>query len=182
MTAVITEEYRALNRKLHESRADYGAGYSTSKWYPHIANFAKGVGARSILDYGCGKGGLGRALSHVIVQGYDPAIPGKDATPEPADMVVCTDVLEHIEPELLDNVLDDLKRCTLKACFLTVATRPAQKILEDGRNAHLIQEKAEWWLPKLMARWELRMFQADTGEFAIFALAKQQTAEARVAA
>jgi hypothetical protein len=44
------------------------------------------------------------------------------------------------------------------------------KTLADGRNAHLIQEPPEWWLPKIMARWDLRLFQAVTGEFAIFAL------------
>jgi hypothetical protein len=64
-------------------------------------------------------------------------------------------VLEHIEPELLDNVLDDLKRCALKGVFLTINMRPAYKTLADGRNAHLIQKPIEWWLPKLMERWDI---------------------------
>ncbi len=104
--------------------------------------------------------------------GYDPAIEGLDDEPEPADLVVCGDVLEHIEPECLDAVLDDLKRCTVKAIFLTVATRPAKKTLSDGRNAHLIQQPAEWWLPKIMQRWELQAFHATVGEFAVFATVK----------
>ena len=69
-------------------------------------------------------------------------------------------MLEHIEPELLDNVLDDLQRVTMGRGFFTVHTGPAVKILPDGRNAHLIQKPASWWLPKFMSRFELTVFQA----------------------
>jgi hypothetical protein len=31
--------------------------------------------------------------------------------------------------------------------------------LSDGRNAHLIQQPPDWWLPKFMSRFELAMFQ-----------------------
>jgi len=161
----IRGSYRDLNRRLHETRPDYGAGIATRQCYGPIGELARNLGAKSILDYGCGKGGLGRALSHMTVIGYDPAIPGLDKRPSPADLVVCTDVLEHIEPECLDEVLDDLMRCAAKGVFLTVATRPAQKVLEDGRNAHLIQQGADWWVPKLMARWEMWVFQAQADEF-----------------
>lgn len=180
--AVITEDYRRLNSRLHETRPDYGVGHSSSRHYSHIDQMARSLGARSLLDYGCGKGALARALSHLLVEEYDPAIPGKDSPPAPADFVVCTDVLEHIEPDCLDDVLDDLKRCTLKGIFMTIATRPAAKTLEDGRNAHLIQQGPDWWLPKLMARWEMRLFQASTGEFAVFGLSRAATEVRAVAA
>jgi hypothetical protein len=72
---------------------------------------------------------------------------------------VSLDVLEHIEPECLDDVLDDMKRCTLKGVFLSVSLVTAGKTLPDGRNAHLIVEPIEWWLPKLMARWDLMSVQ-----------------------
>ena len=49
----------------------------------------------------------------------------------------------------LDAVLADLNRVTKRCIFLTVATGPAVKVLDDGRNAHLIQQPMEWWLPKL---------------------------------
>jgi len=163
-----TESYRALNRQLHEERPDYGA--LGVKWAAQVQDIARAVDAKTILDYGCGKGSLGRALSHLLVMNYDPAMPGLDATPDPADLVVCTDVLEHIEPDCLNAVLDDLKRCALKAIFMTVATRPAKKFLPDGRNAHLIQEPLRWWLPKIVERWDLRMLNAIADEFALFAL------------
>jgi hypothetical protein len=74
-------------------------------------------------------------------------------------MVACIDVLEHIEPELLDNVLDHLQSLTELVVMLTIDSGPAGKVLSDGRNAHLIQEPMAWWLPKLSARWDLQTVQ-----------------------
>jgi hypothetical protein len=67
----------------------------------------------------------------------------------PADVVVCNDVLEHVEPEHLDEVLKHMASLAKKAIVLTVATVPAVKTLADGRNAHLIVENARWWYTKL---------------------------------
>jgi len=161
---LISETYRELNKQLHVSRPDYGV--SSSKWTDTVLDMAQSYGARSILDYGCGKGRLKEGIGHTItVNEYDPAIPGKDINPMPADIVVCTDVMEHIEPDLLDNVLDHIQRLANKAVFLTVATRPAKKTLPDGRNAHLIQKSLEWWLPKLWERFTIRAFNDYGGEF-----------------
>ena len=159
MSVTISDDYRRLNAQLHKDREDYGAGNQTAQWYAMVSQFAQMMKADTILDYGCGKNKMGQALAPMMVIPYDPAIPGIDAPPEPHDVVVCLDVLEHNEPELLDNVLDDLKRCTLKGVFLTVNMRPAYKTLADGRNAHLIQKPIEWWLPKLMERWDLMAVQ-----------------------
>ena len=80
---------------------------------------------------------------------------------------MCTDVLEHIEPDRLDEVLDDLKRVTRKMGFFVVATRAADKTLPDGRNAHLIQQERDWWLPKLAARFDVWQVRELPGEFAV---------------
>jgi S-adenosylmethionine:diacylglycerol 3-amino-3-carboxypropyl transferase len=88
--------------------------------------------------------------------------------PEPHDIVVCTDVLEHIEPDCLDDVLADIRRCTKKAALLVVATRPAMKTLSDGRNAHLIQEDFKWWEPHIeKAGFRVLQGHAVTGEFTL---------------
>ncbi|MDP1683387.1 MAG: hypothetical protein Q8L39_16645 [Burkholderiales bacterium] len=116
-----TDQYRELNAHLHDTNPHYGI--SSSKWAPVVADQ---VGTRDILDYGCGKGLLKSTLGWPIRE-YDPAIPGKDTPPEPADFVTCTDVLEHIEPECLEHVLNDLQRLTRKIAFLNIATRPAKK-------------------------------------------------------
>ena len=113
-----------------------------------------------ILDYGCGKGELSKALGRRYrIAGFDPAIPEADTPPEPCEFVFCGDVLEHIEPECLEAVLDDLQRVVLKHGLFIVATRPAKKTLPDGRNAHLIIEPLEWWIPKLSRRFYLKSFQ-----------------------
>ena len=66
-----------------------------------------------LLDYGCGaQTNLAKHLKvnrKLMYQAYDPGVPRFSKPPVPAQMVTCIDVLEHIEPELIDNVLDDLK-------------------------------------------------------------------------
>ena len=149
---LISESYRALNKKLHESNPGYGK--SGARLLPSVLMLCKEIGSQDILDYGCGKRTLERALGFEI-KNYDPAIEGVDDTPEPADLVVCSDVLEHIEPETLDDVLDDLKRVIRMVGLFTICIVPAQKVLEDGRNAHLIQQDWRWWSPKILARFEV---------------------------
>ena len=164
---LITEQYKRLNEQLHKDRTDYGI--SGHKYARQVQDLARQIGASTILDYGCGKRTLERALGYAIAN-YDPAIAGCEAPPEPADLVVCTDVLEHIEVECLAEVLDDLKRVTKDMLILMVATRLATKKLADGTNAHKIVEQAKWWLPHIMARFTLVNFVGTEGEF--FAICK----------
>lgn len=148
----ISEAYREQNAKLHDN-PHYGV--SGHKWAPMVKQLAGG--STDILDFGCGKRTLEKALGFSI-QNYDPCIPGLDATPEPASVVVCGDVLEHIEPECLDDVLDELRRLIREVGLFTIATGPAKKYLPDGRNAHLIQEGAQWWIPKIWQRFRITQF------------------------
>jgi uncharacterized Rossmann fold enzyme len=143
---VISPEYRALNAQLHRENLGYGVGGGNHA--KTVLKLAESLKTTSILDYGCGKGYLAKQIPFPIWE-YDPAIPGKDESPRPADLVVCTDVLEHIEPELLPYVLDDLRRCVRQVGYFVIHTGAAQKTLADGRNAHLIQEGAEWWKAQL---------------------------------
>jgi hypothetical protein len=108
------------------------------------------TGSVTVLDYGCGQGNLGKSLgSPEWFREYDPAIGGKEAMPETADLVVCTDVLEHIEPDMLDNVLKHIASLSVRSVFLVVSIVPAGKQLSDGRNAHLSVHPASWWREKL---------------------------------
>lgn len=163
---MISPEYAALNREMHERKPQYGA--NGDRWASHADELARHIGAETVLDYGCGKGTFRAAIELLspkyTVLEYDPAIPGKDTKPEAVDLVVCGDVLEHIEPDCLYYVLDDIRSIAQKAVFLVVSTVPAVKHLPDGRNAHLIVEPASWWLPKLESRWRTKSLQsADKG-------------------
>ncbi len=150
---LISPEYASLNEQLHHSNPLYGT--SGKQWAQKVADLARQVGAPHILDYGCGKQTLAAALPDFKVVGYDPAVPGLDSPPAPADLVVCTDVLEHVEPQFIDEVLDDLCRVTSKVAFVTVATRPAVKTLADGRNAHLTVQPLAWWKSSFECRFDI---------------------------
>ncbi len=171
---LISEAYRDLNRELH-SHGKYGlSGY---KWAKQVDKLARQCEAKTVLDYGCGQGTLKIGLTEhaplpYSVLEYDPAIAGKEEKPLRSDVVVCGDVLEHIEPDCLYSVLDDLAGIARLAVFLVVATGPAMKTLADGRNAHLIVEPVDWWLPKLMLRWRLSLFRDLGGEFLMIGAAK----------
>ncbi len=156
--ALITPEYRALQIQLHAT-GEYGRGVDAQECADAIRKIAP-AGA-SVLDYGCGSGHLKKLLTGYDVREYDPCIEGKDGRPEPADYVVCADVLEHIEPDLLDTVLGHLMEVTREQLIVVIATKPSKKLLADGRNAHLIVENADWWKDRFyrfcrMERWDNR--------------------------
>ncbi|HXZ49883.1 MAG TPA: methyltransferase domain-containing protein [Usitatibacter sp.] len=159
----ITPEYREQNRRLH---AEGRYGMSGGRWAQPVLALCQQLGTRDVLDYGCGQRTLEASLGFPI-HNYDPCIPELDAPPEPADIVVCTDVLEHVEPECLEEVLDDLRRVTRDAGIFLIATRAADKTLPDGRNAHLIQQPQSWWMPKLERRFRVTQVREMPGEFAV---------------
>lgn len=139
--SLITPRYMEMQRELH-AKGDYGI--SSGKWAPQIKQVFDKEGCATILDYGCGQGQLKHALGDIVTE-YDPCITGKDNDPAPADMVVCSDVLEHIEPHCLTDVLHHLHSKVGKRLFVVVHLQPAAKTLADGRNAHLILQPPEWW-------------------------------------
>jgi len=132
---LITPTYAAEQVRLHAVDPRFGAeGFL---WAYQVAGIAALTGCRSILDYGCGKGTLAKAMPGFDVREYDPGVPGKEKTPEPADLVACLDVLEHIEPECLNEVMADLRRVTRKHLFAVVTTKPSGRIMSDGRDTHI---------------------------------------------
>jgi len=130
---LVSPDYINQLIKLHE---DPKFGKSSRRKKDKILS----LGFEDILDYGCGKAKL-----KVRCRRYDPAVPEYSKLPSPADLVVCTDVLEHVEPEFLDNVLYHIKSLTKKKAYFTISCNPAKKTLPDGRNAHLIVRIPKWW-------------------------------------
>lgn len=167
---LISEEYRAQQQRLHEAG---GYGTASIKYAPLVSEVVNRLEITHLLDYGCGSMcNLGKHLKvrhKLTYQAYDPGVPKFAGDPVPAQMVACIDVLEHIEPELIDNVLDHLQSLTEAVGLFTVHTGPASKVLADGRNAHLIQQPIEWWLPKFTSRWDLHTAQV-TGDYAFYVI------------
>ena len=158
MTALktISEDYLQQQKDLHQN-PNYGI--ASLSFAPIVFNIFQQIGAHSLTDYGAGKKnllvGLNKlGVNNLIYQPYDPAFPEYGA-PLPADLVCCIDVLEHIEPDYLENVLKELSLIVKKFGFFSIHMGPAGKILADGRNAHLIQKPTSWWLPKLSEYFEI---------------------------
>jgi hypothetical protein len=127
-----------------------------------------------LLDYGCGKNlSLTKTLTPkrpFKYQAYDIGVQEYCSEPVPAEMVACIDVIEHIEPDYLEDVLDHIEELTERILFMSVHTGPAGKVLDDGRNAHLIQQPLQWWLPKLWDRFSIHSVQVpNQSEFWVIA-------------
>ena len=156
MNKTISNEYLELQKELHKNPY---YGIASVQYAPYVDIFFKEKSLSSICDYGAGKQNLKKALDKLGLENYayypyDPAFPDY-GPPREADLVCCIDVLEHIEEDYLDNVLEELKRITLKYGIFTIHTGPAMKFLKDGRNAHLIQKPSSWWLPSICSRFEI---------------------------
>jgi uncharacterized Rossmann fold enzyme len=144
---LISAQHLELNTTLHRDVPEYGVGgIQYENLVKKLVLTLKGEGGLpvSVLDYGAGKGTLASLLPFPIWE-YDPAFPNKAESPRPADFVCCFDVLEHIEPEKLVFVLNDLQRCVKQLGYFVICFIPAAKTYSDGRNTHLIQEGKEWW-------------------------------------
>lgn len=157
-----TESYKQQQIELHQREPGYGT--SSAKHAARIIDLAKRLGTRSVLEYGCGKRTLSQAMPFHITD-YDPFIPECSDEPALHDLVVCSDVLEHIEPDCLPDVLSHLSSKVGKLVFIDIACRPAKKVLADGRNAHLIQEKPDWWLARLASFFDISYAQVYDGGF-----------------
>lgn len=166
MAQTISEAYRQQQMTLHRD-PDYGMASTT--FAKTIKNLMGAIGAKSLSDYGAGKQRLREAL---LAEGagefeyfaYDPAFPAY-GKPKSADLVVCLDVLEHIEEPFLENVLLDLKAITTNVGMFSIHCGPARKLLSDGRNAHLIQAPNSWWLLQLSRHFEVVQLQGAPGGF-----------------
>lgn len=146
---LISPQYQALLRELHAQRIWGDGGY---KYADDVRRIASDLNASTVLDYGCGVGTLKTSVPELDVREYDPGIIGKDHLPAPADLVVCSDVVEHIEPHLVSAVIDHIGDLTEKACFMVISTRLAHTMLPDGNNAHLTVQTVKWWLEQLRNR------------------------------
>lgn len=153
---MISDTYKKI---LETSHDDVTWAKSATTQIDGIVSFIKTYNITEVLDYGAGKQVVAKELltrcPDVTVHSYDPAVPEISNRPDPASMVCCLDVLEHVEPEYIDEVLDDLSILVQHIGYFVVSTRPAQKILSDGRNAHLIIKPIEWWREQLDKRFKV---------------------------
>lgn len=142
-------DYMNQQVALHAAHPEYG-NYGFN-WAYLVAGIRLIQNCTTVLDYGCGKGSLGALLRRFQIPciDYDPMLERFKQPPLPCDLVACIDVLEHIEPDCLDEVVADLARLTKRILFVAVCLRPSSQTLRDGRNAHLLLESKSWWRGKV---------------------------------
>lgn len=159
---MISERYRDLNRQLHEACPTYGT--TGVKHVSLISSAISKFSARSLLDYGCGKQTLLAEFPKLEYRAYDPAIPALAGEPEPADIVVCTDVMEHVEPEFVDSVLRHIGTLANRAVVFSISCEEGVRLLADGSNTHRSVHDAEWWVRKLFRIGAVEVHRADAKE------------------
>lgn len=145
-----------LYKKMHENEKRF-PGESLRQHAPMIVRLIELYNAKSLLDYGCGKGKqYSRDKIHVnYFKGimpalYDPAVPAYETLPEGVyDGVISTDVMEHIPDEALDETFNNIYSKAGKFVYLGICTVPAHTILPNGENAHCTVHGLDWWIDRI---------------------------------
>lgn len=65
----------------------------------------------------------------------------------------CTDVMEHIPPEKVDDVLSEIRRVVSGKVFFQIATFPDGMGRRIGETLHLSVHGPEWWSDTLSKHW-----------------------------
>ena len=148
---LINDDYKRQLQEMHATNKKFTR--SGEKKLRMIKSFVETYQPKSLIDFGCSDGEMLPILSeryNINAIGYDPGVSEFENIPTTAvDCLTSTDVLEHVEPEMIDDTLKIINTLFTKSAFLLIASYPAKKSLPDGRNAHLIIESFDWWRTKL---------------------------------
>lgn len=117
--------------------------------------------AERILDYGCGRGDQYRAphrlhrywgLQWWHVTLYDPAFKEHSERPHGKhDLVICSDVLEHVPENDVADTIGELFFFAGKAVWASVCCRPAKKNFPGTDiNLHVTIHPLGWWEQKFI--------------------------------
>jgi len=140
-------DYIKLYQDLHSQEADYGT--SGSNYFDEVCLVIDYLKPKSVLDYGCGKAVLIKQLQEkypdIQFYGYDPAIPERAKMPiDRADLVINTDVLEHIPEKQLPDVIKKISELSPRV-FFGVHHALAYTLLSNGENAHCTVKPVFWY-------------------------------------
>jgi hypothetical protein len=161
----------ALYRQMHiEGEPTLGmssertfAGSSLWRHVAEIKTLIDETGARSLLDYGAGKGQQyawrdvelpdGARVESLIsywgvsdVAKYDPGYEPFARLPRGIfDGVICTDVLEHCPAEDVPWIVEEIFAFAGRFVYANIASFQAIKTLPNGENAHCTIRSPDWW-------------------------------------
>jgi len=136
---------------IHQSDPDYGRTSETM--VDQMTTVCRQIRPATILDFGCGRSKAVDLLAQRLgatPYRYDPAIAEFSAIPASAcDLVLNTDVLEHLDVNEVGIILQQIATISGNVYF-NISTRPANKVLPNGENAHATVMPKEWWRERLM--------------------------------
>lgn len=170
-----SEDYYELldsYKELHKEEGKF-RGISLVPLVPTLINVIKENNCKTLLDYGCGKAipyskkecksiGLKKPVQELCnldsFDLYDPAYPKYNKlSKKKYDIVVCTDVMEHIAEQDIDWVLKDILSHSKKTVFLNISCQPALKHFKKGKfkgqNVHVSVFHGTWWSDKVKNIW-----------------------------
>ena len=150
-----------------------------------MGRLAQRTKAKSVLDYGSGKGCLYGETDLELPDGevipsvkrfwgveeltlYDPGVQEHSKRPTGQfDGVVSTDVLEHIPEEDIGWVLRECFAFANRFVYMNIASYPAKKELPNGWNAHVTIKSPDWWRQRIeqaAAGWSGKAYVFDVTE------------------
>lgn len=160
-------------RPLYRAMAEQGEnfhGLSIVQHRDQIKRLIEKHGASTLLDFGCGRGDaywiphyLHRYWGVPRPELYDPSFDSHDKLPMTGhqfDGVLCSDVLEHIPAEDVDEFIAGLFGYAKKFVWASVCCRAAKKTFPDGTNLHVTIQPLGWWKRRFALKaggihWEL---------------------------
>lgn len=140
----------------HSNPSNNYTGDSLQIHYDSIQNLITEKKCKTALDYGCGSASgyindrihLKWGLEDMGL--YDPGVPQFGVLPgKKYDLVICTDVLEHVPEEEISDTLNEIFSISKKCCFINIAMYPAGTFLPNGENAHCTLKPIDWWRVKM---------------------------------
>lgn len=159
----LENEYRAMHAKKK---------FSGASLEPHIKEIDALINeydCKTILDYGCGQAKCWEEMKLKLnphskqVTLYDPYVDRYSVKPEGTfDLVICTDVMEHILEEEVGKTLAELLNYTNKVLYLAIATYPANKKFSNGENVHVTIKPKEWWEQMLSTAKDIKIVRKYT--------------------
>jgi len=123
--------------------------HKPNRWQDKVERLYHQTNSKSVIDYGCGIMASLSEFSDLPIINYDPGVPAYSQLPPPADLVVCLDVLEHVEPDCMEHVLNHVILLAQKALFVTISTQESTKLLPNGAPWHCFVRDKHWWREKL---------------------------------
>ena len=141
------EEYK----KMHENNEEFGT--SALEFIDEISLAIDELSPKTVLDYGCGKGllvdELEKKYPRIRFYKYDPAISEYSSIPvDRVDLVINTDVLEHIPESDIDDVVCEISKLSNVAYF-NLHHALALAVLPNGENAHCTIKDKPWYKRKI---------------------------------